>query len=81
MTFEEFQRFLRDDCMYETIYKDTEGRPILVIGELEAFTMVGEAIKEEREACARLCENNHDLIADSLDGYEMAAAIRARGEE
>jgi hypothetical protein len=52
-----------------------------VIGELEAFTMVGEAIKEEREACARLCENNHDLIADSLDGYEMAAAIRARGEE
>jgi hypothetical protein len=40
-----------------------------------------DAVLAEREACARLCENNHDMIADSLDGYEMAAAIRARGKE
>jgi hypothetical protein len=40
--------------------------------------LVAEA---EREECAKMCENDHDLIADSLDGYEMAAAIRARGKE
>jgi hypothetical protein len=64
--------------MYETIYKDTEGRPILVIGELEAFTMVGEAIKEEREACARICDENYTgRYADLSD--ICAEAIRARG--
>jgi hypothetical protein len=35
----------------------------------------------EREACAKVCENNHTLIADSLDGYDIAVAIRARGEK
>jgi hypothetical protein len=59
--------------MYETIYTDTEGRPILVIGELEAFTMVGEAIKEEREACAKRL--------DALGCDHCADAIRSRGKE
>jgi hypothetical protein len=35
----------------------------------------------EREACAKVCENHHGLIADSLGGYDIADAIRARGEE
>jgi hypothetical protein len=47
--------------------------------ELERFAKLVAAA--EREECARLCENNHDMIADSLDGYEMAEAIRARGTE
>ena len=88
MTFEEFQRFLRDDCMYETIYKDTEGRPILVIGELEAFTMVGEAIKEEREACAKIADsqllNTNALLVHPMKSsaaYQIGCAIRARGRE
>jgi len=66
--------------MYETIYKDTEGRPILVIGELEAFTMVGEAIKEEREACAKVCElQRFSSPVREFGAKDCAAAIRARG--
>jgi len=45
---------------------------------LERFAALVAAAK--REACARLCESNHELIADSLDGYDIAVAIRARGK-
>ena len=37
----------------------------------------------EREACAKVCEDYTDRYAGSEDeghGYEIAAAIRARGE-
>ena len=38
---------------------------------------------EEREACAKVCEDHTDRYAGCEDeghGYEIAAAIRARGE-
>ena len=38
---------------------------------------------EEREACAKVCEDYTDRYAGCEDeghGYEIAAAIRARGE-
>ena len=47
--------------------------------ELERFANLVAAA--EREACAKVCENHHGLIADSLGGYDIADAIRARGEE
>lgn len=85
MNYGEFQRFLREDCMYETIYKDTEGRPILVITELDAFVMMGKAVKEEREACAKIADgqllNTNALLVypiQSSAAYEIGCAIRAR---
>ena len=39
------------------------------------------AVAWERAECAKVCESNHELIASSLDGYDIAAAIRARGEK
>jgi hypothetical protein len=43
--------------------------------------LVEEAVKEEREACAKACEkfgydNHHGVITD-----QIATAIRARGQE
>ena len=43
MTYEEFLKFVPAKCIYETIYEDTEGRPILVISLLDAYGMVNKA--------------------------------------
>ena len=46
MTYEEFLKFVPSKCMYETIYDDSDGRPILVIRLLDAFGMVNKAQRE-----------------------------------
>jgi len=43
MTYEEFLKFVPAKCIYETLYEDTEGRPILVISMLGAYNMVDKA--------------------------------------
>lgn len=40
MTYEEFLKFVPAKCIHETLYEDTEGRPILVISMLDAYDMV-----------------------------------------
>jgi hypothetical protein len=77
MTYEEFVKFVQSKCMHETIYEDSEGRSILVINLLHAYYMANKAIKEEREACAKVCESMNKYMDD---GEECAAAIRARGQ-
>jgi hypothetical protein len=49
MKYEAFEKFVKEHCMYETIYDDSEGRAILVIRFLDAFEMVNEAMKKEKE--------------------------------
>jgi hypothetical protein len=39
---------------------------------------IKEAVLAEREACAKVCE---EIKGVKLQGYEFAAAIRARGEK
>ena len=54
--------------------------PVL-IDRLERFAALVAAA--EREACAKVCEDYTDRYAGCEDeghGYEIAAAIRARGE-
>jgi len=43
MTYEEFLSFVPANCMYETIYDDSDGRSILVIRLLDAYGMVNKA--------------------------------------
>ena len=74
MTYEEFIDFVPAKCMYETIYEDSEGRLILVIDMLSAYGMVNKFAREEREACAKVCED-----APEPDGADLAERIRARG--
>jgi hypothetical protein len=76
MTYEEFLKFVPTKCIYETIYEDTEGRPILVISLLAAYGMVNKAQRpwvgltvEERNAClvgADPCEALADPEAKQL---------------
>jgi hypothetical protein len=60
---------------------ETEAYNSVKVMCLEILLMVASLVAAEREACAKVCENNHTLIADSLDGYDIAVAIRARGEK
>jgi uncharacterized protein with von Willebrand factor type A (vWA) domain len=38
-TFEQFKEYVEKHCMYEAIYKDSDGRQILVLRLLDAYTM------------------------------------------
>lgn len=58
MTYDEFIDFVTK-CMYETIYKDSEGRLILVINLLDAYEMSNK-LKEKNvdgNASIRLCKD------------------------
>jgi hypothetical protein len=46
MKYEDFEKFIREKCMYETIYDDSDGRQILVIKMLDAYGMVNKAPRE-----------------------------------
>ena len=48
MTYEDFEKFVREKCMYETIYDDSDGRRILVVRLLDAYGMVNKAPALER---------------------------------
>ena len=43
MNYIDFLKFVPAKCMYETIYDDSDGRPILVIRMLDAYGMVNKA--------------------------------------
>jgi hypothetical protein len=86
MTYEEFVNFVQSKCMHETIYEDSEGRSILVINLFHAYYMANKAIKEEREACAKLCDGLADMHSkmnqwgSHKTADTLAQAIRARGQ-
>lgn len=40
MTYEDFQEYVRSKIPYETIYSDSDGREILIIRMLDAYTLV-----------------------------------------
>lgn len=48
------------------------------ISALKRFAALVAAF--EREACARVCENEWSTVAERMYGQECAAAIRARSE-
>lgn len=77
MNFEQFREHLKTKCMYETIYDDSEGVPILIIRELNAFGMVNKLIEFERKKCAQMVEK---MGAEGYGTLAIVAAIR-RGDQ
>jgi hypothetical protein len=69
MTYEEFLKFVPTKCMYETIYDDSEGRPILVIRMLDAYGMVNKA---QRPWVGLTDEDKNDCLV-SADPCECLA--------
>jgi hypothetical protein len=78
MNMKELERYIATQCVYETIYQDSEGREILVMRVLDALGMVNTLLEAEREACAK-------FAAEYMEKHEgahfgIADAIRARGQ-
>ena len=46
MKYEDFEKFVRETCVYETIYDDSDGRQVLIIQMLDAYGMVNKAPRE-----------------------------------
>ena len=68
------------------IHADDAAKLVLEAIDYNIKVLVQKAVEEEREACAKVCENytdNHGgKYADCEGhGYECAEAIRARGEK
>ena len=74
MTYEEFLNFVPSKCMYETIYDDSDGRTILVIRLLDAFSMVNKA---QRKWVGLTDEEINDCLV-SADPCECLAEPEAR---
>ena len=47
----------------------------------EVLRLVNRAIENEREACAKMCDDLDDDLPDGLAGWQYGEAIRARGEK
>ena len=45
MKYEDFEKFVREKCMYDTIYEDSDGRQILIIQMLDAYNMADKALR------------------------------------
>jgi hypothetical protein len=82
MKYEDFEKFVREKCVYETIYDDSDGRQILVIKMLDAYGMVNKAPREWQ----RLTKEELQEIAEfhfhgALSGREFYDDIEAKLKE
>ena len=59
MKYEDFEKFVREKCMYDTIYEDSDGRQILIIQMLDAYGMVNKALR------ARLAQPEEKLFTEA----------------
>jgi hypothetical protein len=81
MTYEEFLNFVPSKCVYETIYDDSDGRTILVIRLLDAFSMVNKAqrtlVRLTDEEAQQTFARHNCTISTHLAGILARAIARA----
>ena len=79
MNFIDFVQFVKTQCMYETIYEDSNGNLILVTRMLDAYAMANKMVAAEREACSSIASDYAQRL-NSMTAVNIADAIRARGQ-
>ena len=74
MKYEDFEKFVREKCMYDTIYDDSNGRQVLIIQMLDAYGMVNKAQREwvglTKEEARELCVANVPYVVDMVTALE-----------
>ena len=70
MKYEDFEKFVRETCVYETIYDDSDGRQILIISMLDAYGMVDKALR------ARLAQPKPDYEAEFIKDWNEGKVRR-----
>ena len=84
MTYEEFLKFVRSKCLYETIYDDSDGNTILVIRLADAVSMINKAprwVGLTDEEIYKIHRESGGLVLNSWD-YERAieSALREKNK-
>lgn len=69
MTFDEFREALKTEFMHEAIYEDSEGREILVIRTLDAYSMM----KRIKPWVSLTLEDKQEFLAQDLGGNRLDA--------
>jgi hypothetical protein len=83
MKYEDFEKFIKEKCMYDTIYDDSNGRQVLIIQMLDAYGMVNKAQRE----WVGLTDEEYEAMAEQyvtncyFDTLEYAKAIEAKLKE
>ena len=74
MKYEDFEKFIKEKCMYDTIYDDSDGRQVLIIQMLDAYGMVNKAQREwvglTKEEARELCVANVPYVIDMVRALE-----------
>ena len=79
MTYDEFVEQIKNNFIHETIYRDSDGHPILVIRLVDAYYMLSKMPKRE---WVELTEDEYLDILNSSDGvYEYLTKLEAKLKE
>ena len=74
MTWEEYNLLFHKEQLNLVAFKR------LMDCDEEVLRLVNRAIENEREACAKMCDDLDDDLPDGLAGWQYGEAIRARGK-
>jgi hypothetical protein len=78
MKYEDFEKFIREQCMYDTIYDDSDGRQILVIKMLDAYGMVNKAQREWQGLTdEEIAEMHQEIKVKGMGAYKTEDIYRA----
>lgn len=78
MTYEKFIDFVQAKCMYETIYKDSEGRLIFVIDMLSAYDMVKKATRTWFELDEEQTKLHNARVSENIKSINRAIGVGER---
>jgi hypothetical protein len=81
MTYEEFKDYITSKCLYDAIYEDQEGRGIIVMTVLDAYSMASKLAK--REWVGLTSDERHEawLSYEAQTPTTFARAIEAKLKE
>ena len=66
---------------FAKLVADKEREACIAHAMTSAEKAIDVAIKLEREACAKMCDDLDDDLPDGLAGWQYGEAIRERGQE
>jgi hypothetical protein len=78
LKYEDFEKFIREKCMYDTIYDDSDGRQVLIIRMLDAYGMVNKAQREWQGLTdEEIADMHHEIKVKGMGAYKTEDIYRA----
>ena len=71
MKYEDFEKFIQEKCMYETIYDDHDGKRVMVIQLLDAYNMLSQAQRKWQGLTVKEVEVLGKIYAEKDGNIQM----------